>query len=132
MNPNESEYWDELAQLNPETVCTRTMADFQVRQRGYTLPILNQDYLILPYQREIRRVIEGDAPERGDLTNEFILMVLFYLVKAKDIPVARKWVSEKDLLGGEVSATNPSPWTSSPGFPSSISYGSRMKNFPQR
>jgi hypothetical protein len=101
MNPNESEYWDELAQLNPETVCTRTMADFQVRQRGYTLPILNQDYLILPYQREIRRVIEGDAPERGDLTNEFILMVLFYLVKAKDIPVARKWVSEKDLLGGE-------------------------------
>jgi hypothetical protein len=53
MNPNESEYWDELARLNPETVCSRTMADYQVRQRGYTLPILNQDYLILPYQREI-------------------------------------------------------------------------------
>lgn len=101
MNRIESEYWDELARLNPETVCIRTMADYQVRQRGYTLPILNQDYLILPYQREISRFAGGGTPTGEDLTTEFTLMVLFYLLKTKNIPLDRKWISEKDLLGGE-------------------------------
>jgi len=77
------------------------MADYQVKQRGYTLPILNQDYLVLPYQREIKRFIKGNMPVGEDLTNEFTLMVLFYLLKTKNIPLDRKWISEKDLLGGE-------------------------------
>ncbi len=101
MNHIESEYWDELARLNPETVCIRTMADYHVRQRGYTLPILNQDYLILPNQREMRRFVEGDTSKGDDLTTEFTLMVLFYLLKTKNIPLDRRWISEKDLLGGE-------------------------------
>jgi hypothetical protein len=101
MNPIESEYWDELARLNPETVCIRTMADYQVRQRGYTLPVLNQNYLVLPHQREIRRLVEGGTSKGEDLTTEFTLIVLFYLLKTKNIPLDRKWISEKDLLGGE-------------------------------
>jgi hypothetical protein len=101
MNPMESEYWDELARLNPETVCIRTMADYQVRQRGYTLPVLNQNYLVLPHQREIRRLVEGGTSKGEDLTTEFTLIVLFYLLKTKNIPLERKWISEKDLLGGE-------------------------------
>jgi len=101
MNHIESEYWDELAQLNPETVCIMTMADYQMRKRGYTLPILNQDYLVLPYQKEIRRLVEEGTSKGENLTTEFTLMVLFYLLKTKNIPLERKWISEKDLLGGE-------------------------------
>ncbi|UCD70893.1 MAG: DUF3786 domain-containing protein [Syntrophobacterales bacterium] len=101
MSNIDSTYWDDLARLNPETVCIRTMADYQVKQRGYTLPILNQDYLVLPYQQQIKRVIEGGIPPGEDLTGEFTLMVLFYLLKAKNIPLARKWISEKDLPSGE-------------------------------
>ena len=101
MSHIDSDYWDELARLNPETVCIRTIANYRVKQRGYTLPILNQDYLVLPYQSEIKRLIEGGAPIGEDLTGEFTLMVLFYLLKAKNIPLARKWISEKDLPGGE-------------------------------
>ena len=101
MNRIEWEYWDELARLNPETVCIRTMADYQVRQRGYTLSILNQDYLVLPYQREIKRFVEGGTSKGEYLTTEFTLMVLFYLLKTKNIPLDRKWISGKDLLGGE-------------------------------
>lgn len=101
MDQTESDYWDELARSNPETVCIRTMADYQVKHRGYTLPILNHDYLILPYQREIKSLIEGDMPKEENLTKNFTLMVLFYLLRAKDIPLDRKWISEKDLLGGE-------------------------------
>lgn len=101
MNPIEAEYWDELARLNPETVCSRTMADYHVKQRSYTLPVLNQEYSIQPYQKAIRRLIGDRKPEKGDVSNEFILMVLYYLSKAKDIPLSRTWISEKDLLGGE-------------------------------
>ena len=101
MNHIDADYWVELARLNPETVCIRTMADYQVKQRGYTLPILNQDYLVLPYQREIKRLIEGGTLIGEDLTREFTLMVLLYLLKAKNIPLVRKWISEKDLPGGE-------------------------------
>ena len=101
MDQTEFDYWDELARLNPETVCIRTMADYQVKHRGYTLPILNHDYLVLPYQREIKSLIEGDVPKEENLTKSFTLMVLFYLLRTKDIPLDRKWISEKDLLGGE-------------------------------
>ena len=101
MNHIEIDYWDELARLNPETVCIRTMADYQVRQRAYALPILNQDYLVLPHQKEIKKFIEGGTSKEEDLTNEFTLMILFYLLKTKNIPLDRKWISEKDLLGGE-------------------------------
>ena len=101
MNHIEIDYWDQLARLNPETVCIRTMADYQVRQRGYALPILNQDYVVFPHQREIKRFIEGATSKGEDLSKEFNLMVLFYLLKTKNIPLDRKWISEKDLLGGE-------------------------------
>jgi len=100
MRPTDSDYWDEFARLNPETVCIRTLADYQVKQRAYTLPVLNQDYLILPHQRRIERLTEGGALTEEDLTKEFTLMVLFYLLHAKNIPLTRKWIGEKDLPGG--------------------------------
>lgn len=100
MRPTDSDYWDEFARLNPETVCIRTLADYQVKQRAYTLPVLNQDYVILPHQRRIERLTEDGALTEEDLTKEFTLMVLFYLLYAKNIPLARKWISEKDLPGG--------------------------------
>lgn len=98
----DSDYWDEFARLDPETVCTRTLADYQVKQRGYTLPVLNEDYVIFPHRREIRRLIAGGTPREEGLTREFVLMVLFYLIHAKNIPLARKWISERDLPSGEV------------------------------
>ena len=98
----DSEYWGEFARLDPETVCTRTLADYQVKQRGYTLPVLNEDYVILPHQRQIKRLIAGGTPREEGLTREFVLMVLFYLIHAKNIPLARKWISERDLPSGEV------------------------------
>jgi hypothetical protein len=94
-------YWDEFARLNPETVCIRTLANYRVKQRGYTLPVLNQDYLALPYHKQIKRLAEDGTPTDEDLTREFILMLLFYLLHCKNIPLARKWISEKDLPGGE-------------------------------
>jgi len=100
MRPTDSDYWDEFARLNPETVCIRTLADYQVKQRAYTLSVLNQDYLILPHQKRIKRLTEGDALTEENLTKEFTLMVLFYLLYAKNIPLVRKWISEKDLPGG--------------------------------
>ncbi len=93
-------YWGEFARLDPETVCMRTLADYQVKQRAYALPILNQDYVILPHQRRIKRLTEGGTLTEEGLSTEFTLMVLFYLLHAKNIPLARKWISEKDLPGG--------------------------------
>jgi hypothetical protein len=101
MSHIDSHYWDELARLNPETVCIRTLADYQVKQRGYTLTILNQDYLVLPYQSRMERLTGAGTSIGEGLTREFTLMVLFYLLNAKNIPIARRWISEKDLPGGE-------------------------------
>jgi hypothetical protein len=96
----DSYHWQRLSQLHPTDVCNRTEAIYNPSREGFVLPVYQTRYLILPKQKEILRVEPNDKPVKEDLHPYFVLMVLVYLVEAKDLKPTHTWISEKDLQGG--------------------------------
>lgn len=95
-------YWKKLADLHPTEVCERTDAIYHYDKNGYFLPFLNQRYLVVPKERKIRRIRPDESLEDETLSTDFYLMCLVYLTDAKRVEPTRKWLSEKDLKGGEM------------------------------
>jgi hypothetical protein len=93
-------YWEKLSQLHPSEVCNRTEAVYHSGRDGYVLGIFNRRYLVLPRTRQILRMGRNDQTVEEELRPFFYLMVLFYLVGAKEVKPVHTWVSEKDLRGG--------------------------------
>jgi len=93
-------YWDKLSQLHPTDVCNRSEALYNPSREGFILPVYNLRYLILPKDKKILRVERNDRPIEEELSFFFCLMVLVYLIEAKDVKLLHTWVSEKDLKGG--------------------------------
>ncbi len=92
-------YWERLAKEEAGAVCQRTGATYSLERKGYFLPILNQKYLILPEEQKIF-CMHGDFCEEEKLRDYFYLMVLLYLLDAKEGEPTRTWISEKELKGG--------------------------------
>ena len=95
-------YWEKLGNLRPSEVCERTEALYRSDKTGYVLPFLNERHLVIPGQREIMRVRPDETLETEALTMDGYLLFLFYLIEAKTVEPKRRWVSEKDLRGGEM------------------------------
>jgi len=64
----------------------------------YVLPFLAWSYRIDPG----RRLIEPLTPGAREVSADLGLLLLFYLLKAKPIPLEGRWVSEFDLPGGSL------------------------------
>jgi len=92
-------YWQKLAQAEPDEVCQRTGATYNLEWKGYFLPILNQKYLIQPAEQKIL-CLRGGICQEEDLRDYFYLMVLLYLLDAQAGEPTYTWISEKDLAGG--------------------------------
>jgi hypothetical protein len=94
-------YWDHLKKAEPGEVCPRTMATYSQERRGYILPILNRNYLIVPGEQKIF-CLRGEICEEEKLRDFFYLMVLLYLLEAKESNPSHSWISEKELRGGTI------------------------------
>jgi hypothetical protein len=95
-------YWEKLAALHSAEVCERADVTYLMDRGGYRLPVLNTPYLVIPDRREVLRMGPDKTLEREPLSLDFHLLVLYYLTESKKIEPARRWVSEKDLKGGEM------------------------------
>jgi len=93
-------YWERLSKLHPTSVCTRSEAIYHPSREGFLLPVYHQRYLILPKDQRILRVERNDQGVEEEIPFFFSLMVLAYLIEAKETQVSHTWVSEKDLKGG--------------------------------
>jgi len=96
----DSTYWERLSKLHPTDVCRRSEAIYHPSRDGFILPVCHQRYLILPKEQRILRVECNDQGGDEEIPFFFSLMILIYLIEAKDIQVLHTWVSEKDLKGG--------------------------------
>jgi len=96
-------YWDELRTLDPGEVCRRSLATYDPVEEAYRIPLLHQEYAIHPFRRSITR--ETDLAARshryGDILFDEALVLIIYLLRAQEIPLAGKQQTEKELPGGE-------------------------------
>ena len=95
-------YWEKLAALHPAEVCERADVTYHHDKTGYRLPFLNTPYLVIPESREIVNMRPDEALDGETLTLDLHLLALYYLTESKKIEPARRWISEKDLKGGEM------------------------------
>jgi hypothetical protein len=89
------EYWEELRCQDPAVLGRRALADYR-SESGYRLTFLGEDYHIDPGQGKI---IRAQTPDKRLSFQEY-LVLLVYLLKARDLPLSGEWVNEKELKGG--------------------------------
>ncbi len=95
-NPDESIYFRELAEQDPEDVCRRALCEYDSIKKSYALPVWGDKYAICPYEQKIDRISENfPAP------HEYLyVFIIHYLLNSKDIRLSNEWISEKDIPGG--------------------------------
>ncbi|MGA2939140.1 MAG: DUF3786 domain-containing protein [Syntrophobacteraceae bacterium] len=89
--------WDALRQADPREITGRALVEYDFEESVYVVPFLNTAALCYPETEEIE--VLGRL---GHFSKDFQLnlVILHYLLYARDKPLANKWVSEKDLPGG--------------------------------
>lgn len=90
-------HFKDLAKMDPEAVCRRALCGYNNDKRCYTLSLWGDAYDIYPGKAAI--VPNGSAPSHMDTL--FGLFMVHYLLTAKEIPIRKEWISEKDIPGGE-------------------------------
>jgi hypothetical protein len=88
-------FFSRLAGLDPGDVRERSLCDSEP-EGGYAVPFLTWKYRVDPARRLIEPLTDGAREVNADLG----LLLLFYLIQAKDTPLTGRWVSEFDLPGG--------------------------------
>jgi Domain of unknown function (DUF3786) len=89
-------FFTQLSKLDREDVRARSLCGLD--GQGYILPFLIWTYRIDPG----RRLIEPLAPGAREVGADLGLLLLFYLLKARDVPLEGRWVSEFDIPGGSL------------------------------
>jgi hypothetical protein len=87
-------FFAQLSGLDREDVRARSLCELD--GDGYVIPFLIWKYRIDPGHR----IIEPTSPGAREVSADLGLLLLFYLLKARDVPLERRWVSEFDLPGG--------------------------------
>ncbi len=88
-------FWEKLCDRDPEEVSRNGQVEY-VRSKGegfYKIPLWGKEYLIFPHKKMVISTYRIDS--------EIKMILLQYLLCAKDEPLSGKLVSEKDLRGGE-------------------------------
>jgi len=96
-------YWEELITLDPAEVCRRSLCTYDPEDGAYRIPLLHRGYTTHPFRRSITRET-GPATRShrsGDILFDEALVLIIYLLRAREIPLAGKQQTEKDLPGGE-------------------------------
>lgn len=88
--------FQDLLACDPKEVISRTGVQYDEKKGIYRLDIWERSYEVMPEQSRISPLGEGPDTYRDYL----YLFMLHYLMKAKAIPLAGQWVSEKDITGG--------------------------------
>jgi hypothetical protein len=90
-------YWQELQAVDPQDVGQRALVTFQ-SGTGYQIPFWERIYLCLPGTQQIWR---KDVPEKNLSFQEY-LVLLMYLLKAREKPIEGKKINEREIPGGEL------------------------------
>ena len=89
-------YFLALAEEDPREVCKRGVCTYNTANEYYELAVWDDYYRIYPSEYRIESV----NANTHSLHDYFYLVIIYYILKAREIEVANEWISEKDLPGG--------------------------------
>ena len=88
-------FFKELLQTRPEEVCRRALCQYDASIKSYLVETWIGVYCVDPGSAQIKPCNSSPSLDPG-----FELAVLFYLLRAKDLPLSGEWISEKDIPDG--------------------------------
>jgi hypothetical protein len=91
--------WERLLQEDPKDVCRRSGAQFDDATNAYLLNFLQERYRISPRTRECILVSPSSSSEAPPMDIQVILLT--YLLNAREMPLADKLVAGSSLKGGK-------------------------------
>jgi len=94
----DAQLWKTLSTLKAEDVCRRSLASYDSHLHCYQVQVLNESYQVFPRDVAIHRADD----QKASLSIELRLLILQYLVRAKDLSPVGKWITEKELKNGEM------------------------------
>jgi hypothetical protein len=92
----DARHYRDLAKMDPEDVCTRALCRYDGHKGCYILSVWGEEYAVFPEAYKIMRL--GD--DKSTTHTLFGLFMVHYLLTAKEIPISKEWISEKDIPGG--------------------------------
>ena len=94
----DSTLWRELVSLSVDEVCGRAAVRYDKDSGFYQIPFLHQVYRCYPEQRLIE-CLDHDAPE--ELSFQFYLVLLTYLLRTRPIGLSGRTVTGTEIKGGD-------------------------------
>jgi hypothetical protein len=119
--------WERLAQADPADVCQRSKVLYDEATGSYLVDFLKERYCIKPASRVVEPVSGPIPPGAPSIDLQVILIT--YLLNAREIPLADKLVAGSSLKGGKCF------FKGAHGFPLDplvAQYGRDMKGFLDR
>lgn len=91
--------WERLRKADSQTISQNAQVRYYPEQAAYTIPFLDVELSLFPD----RQCIEVQASNPYHRLNfELYLITLHYLLEAQPQGLGGKWISEKDIPGGEL------------------------------
>lgn len=89
-------HFQELSERDPHDVCKRALCKYDDVNELYILSVWGDEYGIFPNQFKIKCMDNNTK----SLHDYFLLFIIHYLLKSKEIEISNEWISEKDIPGG--------------------------------
>lgn len=91
--------WEQLLKLERQETAQRAKCQYLTNPERYVVRMLNTEYVVNLSDREISSIQQGASPVVAEFLEQ--LCLLAYLINAKDLPLANKFVKAEALPGGQ-------------------------------
>jgi len=100
--------WKVLKSANALNIEKNSLCTYDKERNFFTVPVFNDTYRVFPSENKV--VILSSCGQNvnetpvgfKELGFEFFLVLLGYLTGSVDLSLDKKWISEKEIKGGEV------------------------------
>jgi len=100
MKREEVQVWEEISQLDQIDLCKRSLASIDQHTSSIHLRVIDEEYVIKIQDRRVCRALPDGLEEETDWMSR--LLILQYLLNAKDIPLSGRLRSPHEFKGGEL------------------------------
>ena len=91
-------FFKKLTEKDPAGVCGRSLAEYDFEKNVYRITAFGNEYSVNPEAHEVK----PSSSTKEEVSVDLGLLILMYLLEAKEIPVNGEWVSEFNLRGGSM------------------------------